>query len=615
MNNNSATANSIPLGIFANQKHNFLYSKKETPQGTQLTLDTSNDTTGFSPAGNFQIQDKLGKSITSDLADFRISATADKYCLLFKRQGKRRKSLEAATSDDLVHWQQKSNLGDISETGMLVPRYTHENKHVLYFGENSISIGFSQNLAQWEIGPTVLAPQEDFFGTWPLKVATCLRTVSGILLLYYVTAKLPKFNQISLQAALFDVNDPGRLLKKYNEPVWVTPREWSKEKVVPVGVVEKQEQLISFWSIGGAQLVAVSHPLYKQRIERKSTLPAFIFQKLHHNPILKPILHHYWESKATFNPAAFYAGDRVHLVYRAIGHHDVSVLGYAESQDGLHIDRREAKPIYIPTEHFEVSGTYSQAPHHSSPFVSGGGCFGGCEDPRITEIDDRLYMTYVAYDGWRPPRIALTSIKTKDFLNHEWNWETPVLISPPGVVDKNACILPEKINGKYVIFHRIFPNILIDFVDALDFDGNTFLKGEYKIAPRSNFWDSRKLGAGPPPIKTDQGWLLLYQAVDDKMDHQYKIGAMLLDLNDPTRVLHRTNKPFLEPTSWYENIGHKAGVAYPCGAVTVGGKLIMYYGGADTVVCAATAHLDEFLEHLVTTEATDFESAVPLFAN
>ena len=91
-----------------------------------------------------------------------------------------------------------------------------------------------------------------------------------------------------------------------------------------------------------------------------------------------------------------------------------------------------------------------------------------------------------------------------------------MLISPPHIIDKNACILPEKINGKYVIFHRVFPNILIDFVDDLDFDGKTrWLAGQYEIPVRalSSDWDSRKVGCGPPPLKTKDGWLLIYQAV------------------------------------------------------------------------------------------------------
>ena len=223
-----------------------------------------------------------------------------------------------------------------------------------------------------------------------------------------------------------------------------------------------------------------------------------------------------------------------------------------------------------------------------------------------------VYMTYVAYDGWSPPRVALTSIALKDFLDNNFIWEKPVLISPPGVVDKSAVIFPEKINGKYAIMHRVFPNILIDYVDSLDdFDGKTFVYGEHKIEPRSKeWWDSRKIGAGAPPLKTDEGWLLIYQAVDDKDASEYKVGAMLLDLEDPTKVIARSAEPILLPREEYENVGFKAGVVYPCGAVIKDNTLFVYYGGADSYVCVATANLKDFIGDLKKTGVTDLDSVL-----
>jgi predicted GH43/DUF377 family glycosyl hydrolase len=329
------------------------------------------------------------------------------------------------------------------------------------------------------------------------------------------------------------------------------------------------------------------------------------------NPILDPEPKHWWESKAVFNPGAIYEGGRVHLVYRAIGDSDVSVLGYASSIDGFRIDERLHEPIYVPRESFEGVGLIYPAPlypqrtyvpiEEEDGYVSGGG-WGGCEDPRLTKIDDRVFMTYVAFDGYSPPRVALTSIHINDFLAKNWQWKKTVLISPPGVVDKNACILPEKIGSKYVIFHRIFPNILIDFVDDLDFDGTTrFLKGEFRIRPRVSYWDSRKVGAGALPIKTKDGWLLIYHSVGERDPGRYKIGAMLLDLKDPTQVLYRSKEPILEPQVWYENEGWKSGVTYPGGAVVIKDRLLVYYGGADRVTCVASAKLDELLNHLVGT--------------
>jgi predicted GH43/DUF377 family glycosyl hydrolase len=274
------------------------------------------------------------------------------------------------------------------------------------------------------------------------------------------------------------------------------------------------------------------------------------------------------------------------------------------------------KPAYIPRESFE--GVNPASPYIPEPhgiYVSGGGGTGGCEDPRLTRIGNRVYMTYVAYDGHSHPRVALSSININDFLAHRWNWKKPVLISPPYIVDKNACILPERINGKYVIFHRVFPNILIDFVDDLDFDGKSrFLIGQYKIPTRalSSDWDSLKVGCGPPPLKTKDGWLLIYQAVGSSDESRYKIGAMLLDLKDPTKVLARTRNPILEPVAVYENEGFKAGVVYPCGAVIINERLFVYYGGADTVVCVATAKLNNFLEELVANHRETKPVSIPV---
>jgi predicted GH43/DUF377 family glycosyl hydrolase len=329
-----------------------------------------------------------------------------------------------------------------------------------------------------------------------------------------------------------------------------------------------------------------------------------IMDRFEGNPILKPEPKHRWESKAVFNPGALYEASRVHLIYRAIGDTDTSVLGYASSPDGLHFDERLEEPIYVPREPFEgVRLTPSTRPiSYDSSYVSGGGEWGGCEDPRLTRIEDRVFITYVAYDGYSHPRSALSSIAYDDFLTKNWRWRKPVLISPPGVINKNPCILPEKVNGKYVIFHRVFPDILIDFLDDLDFDGKTkWLKGQFRIRTRADYWDSRKVGAGPPPIKTGEGWLLIYHAIGEQAPDSYKIGAMLLDREDPTRVLARLPEPILEPKAWYETGGLKPNVVYPCGAVVIGKRLFIYYGGADRVVCVASVSLGSLLEHLIST--------------
>ena len=317
------------------------------------------------------------------------------------------------------------------------------------------------------------------------------------------------------------------------------------------------------------------------------------------NPIIEPREDNFWEMKATFNPAAVQEGGRIHLLYRAIGGDDMSVLGYAASDDGITIADRPGDRAFA---HRTAGGSpLAAAPKIS--YLSGGGCAGGSEDPRLVlmEEEGRIYLTYTAFDGWGSVRIALSSIAKDDFLNRRWQWSAPVFLSPPGEVHKNWVLFPEKVNGKFAILHSLSPEILIDYVDDLSVfeDDEENIKSRYHRISDTGSWDSWVRGAGPPPIKTRLGWLLLYHAMDDRDPNRYKLGAMILDLNDPSKVLYRSRVPILEPEEWYENTGWKSGVVYSCGAVVKDGELYVYYGGADSVVCVAVANLDHFLDELV----------------
>lgn len=194
----------------------------------------------------------------------------------------------------------------------------------------------------------------------------------------------------------------------------------------------------------------------------------------------------------------------------------------------------------------------------------------------------------------------MSDISLSDFRAHKWHkWSEPRLISEPGVVNKSGIILPEKIDGKYVIFHRVFPDILIHYTDSLDNLGrDEWLSSHDSIATRPDAWDSRKLSIGATPIRIDAGWLVIYHAVDDDDDGKYKIGAMILDINDPAKVIARTNQPILEPEMPYEN-EWKYGIAYPSGAAIIGDNLHVYYGGGDRHVCVATAPLQSFIANLL----------------
>jgi len=310
-----------------------------------------------------------------------------------------------------------------------------------------------------------------------------------------------------------------------------------------------------------------------------------VLERFDGNPILEPKPKHSWEAKAVFNPGALYEAGKVHLVYRAESEDNTSVLGYAASSDGFIFDERLDEPIYVPREDFEKKG---------------------CEDPRLTKLDDTLYMCYTAFDG-HLPRVALTSIAMDNFLAKRWKWTRPVLISPPGKDDKDAAIFPKKIKGKYAILHRVGASIWLDLVDSLSlekgrciFEKGVCIKGIVIMSPRQEKPMAEKIGVAAPPIETESGWLLLYHTVirkDDKL--YYYVSAALLDIDDPTQVISRRKAPLLEPEMPYEKEGQVANVVFPCGAAVINNQLFVYYGGADKVIGVATVTLSELLEGLL----------------
>ncbi len=306
------------------------------------------------------------------------------------------------------------------------------------------------------------------------------------------------------------------------------------------------------------------------------------FTRAKENPIITPVRNHPWEAKLTFNPAAIYLEDKVHILYRAMSDDNTSTIGYAQSKDGVRIDYRSSEPVYIPRESFEQKLT------------PGGNS--GAEDPRLTKIGDKIYMLYTAFDGKNPSRVALTWIKVKDFLAQRWNWAKPVLVSPPDLDDKNAALFPEKIKGKYLIIHRSGDDIDLSFSQTLNFDGTWWLEEYRWIYPRKGMWDSKKVGIAAPPIKTDQGWLILYHGVSE--DKTYRVGAVLCDIKDPAKIIARTDEPIFEPETVYEKEGEIPNVVFPCGAVQIEDKIYMYYGGADKVVGVATIELEQLLKTL-----------------
>lgn len=324
-------------------------------------------------------------------------------------------------------------------------------------------------------------------------------------------------------------------------------------------------------------------------VKKKGTFPRLTLKKPRVNPIISPRKDNSWDGWQTFNPGVVQLDNKVHFLYRAIGPDGISRLGYAASHSGVTVSERLSKPVYehrVDQRSFNVFSCFS------------GGSWGGGEDPRIVRVgnENTLYMTYTACNG--DLRVALTSIKLDDFQNKRWNWTPPILLSPPGEVHKNWLIFPEKINGRYAILHSINPDIKIEYFDDLEFnDGRYIASCHGGGKPRNNCWDKWLRGAGPVPISTKYGWLLLYHAMDNDWG-KYRVGAMLLDRNDPTKVIARAKAPVLEPSEHYENQGFKGGVVYASGAAVKDDDLLIYYGGADSYVCVARANFNNFVDEL-----------------
>lgn len=292
----------------------------------------------------------------------------------------------------------------------------------------------------------------------------------------------------------------------------------------------------------------------------------FKLERLSEKPVLVPDPRHEWERYAVFNCAVLYEGGQFHLFYRASNnvfkldtpqpeerYKFVSSIGYATSSDGLNFKRFD-QPI--------LTGTTAQEAW-------------GVEDPRITKLGDTYYMLYTGFGGrsWEDIRICM--VRSKDLKN--WTGHEVVLDEP----NKDAALLPEKVDGKYVLFHRRHPDIWIAYSEDL----NTWQDHKIIMTPQAGSWDSKKIGIAGPPLKLDDGWLLIYHGVDE--NHVYRLGAALLDLKDPSRVLARQEEPILEPELEWEKHGLVPNAVFSCGAGEKDNVIYIYYGAADTCIGVA----------------------------
>jgi predicted GH43/DUF377 family glycosyl hydrolase len=318
-------------------------------------------------------------------------------------------------------------------------------------------------------------------------------------------------------------------------------------------------------------------------INTKDGPPSGKLRRSKSNPIITSISNHDWESKYVLNSAALRLDERIFLLYRAVGEDGISRLGLAVTEDGHHISERLCYPIFAPDNPSEAKG---------------------CEDPRLVSIDGRIYMLYTAYDG-KTPQISMASIDKKDMINYRWNkWHRHGLVFP-GLTNKDAVLFPERFNGKYAMYHRIAPSIWLSYSETLNCpwpkEGHKIVMG-----PRSGvMWDAIKIGAGAQPLKTKYGWLHLYHGVDYRFC--YRLGVFLTAINNPLKVLYRAPNPCLEPEDSFEiGIAGRSwvpNVVFTCGAVPAKNvdvlddkdEILVYYGGADTLIGLASSTLADLL--------------------
>jgi predicted GH43/DUF377 family glycosyl hydrolase len=424
--------------------------------------------------------------------------------------------------------------------------------------------------------------------------AVPVRTDKGWLLVYsYIRNYFTPTPVFGIEAALLDMNDPTKIIANTNDALLTPVEEYElygmvNNIVFPTSALLEEDKLRVYYGAADT-VVCLAEGSLKSLFDSFDKKPSeeperLSFKKYKGNPIIEPKSDNNWEASSTFNPTAVLLDGKVHILYRALSSDNTSAIGYAASEDGFSVTERLDEPIYDPREEFELKIKED--------------AYSGCEDARVTlfEDEDKLYMCYTAYSGVGKTAIAFTSISTEDFKAKRWKWEKPRRISDISRDDKNACIFPRKVDGKYILFHRIGGCMWLDMVDDLKFNDRD-LGGRMVLCPKKETWTSRKVGIAGPPIETKEGWLLVYHGLS-KSDDTYRLSAMLLDLDHPYEIISELGYPLIEPTEDYEKEGLRHKTVFSCGGVVKDGKLIVYYGGADKVVGAASIEMDKLLSRL-----------------
>ena len=301
-----------------------------------------------------------------------------------------------------------------------------------------------------------------------------------------------------------------------------------------------------------------------------------LFERHDQNPILTAADCPY-DANAVFNPAAVVVDGETIVLARVEDLRGISHLAVARSANGVDEWTVDPEPLLAPDPGIESEQW-------------------GFEDPRVVWLPE-LERWSIACTAYGPPGPAVYLALTRDFRSVERH----------GVIkraeDKNAALLPERIDGKWILFHRPSEGAVAgsggEIVLSRSADLVSWSAPEPVLSPRAGaWWDSRRIGIGPPPLRTEHGWLIVYHGVRDTVSGAlYRIGLALADLHEPTLVTHRMPGWVFAPAADYERVGDVPNAVFPCGLIhdVSTGELRLYYGAADTTIALATAQLDDVL--------------------
>jgi predicted GH43/DUF377 family glycosyl hydrolase len=300
-----------------------------------------------------------------------------------------------------------------------------------------------------------------------------------------------------------------------------------------------------------------------------------LFERSRRNPILTAT-DQWWEARAVFNPGVAVVGGRVLLVYRAVGADGLSRFGLAWSEDGERITARGDVPFY--------EGALDD------PFARL-----GVEDPRITPLDGRFYLIYCkasVASADTPPlswETAPFRIRTGIGVSEDFQAMRELGTILPERNSKDGVLFPARIGGRYAALIRLYPSIqLVTSSDLREWSEPVTV-----LEPVPGTWEGERIGAGPPPLLTPWGWLLLYHGNEyltmPGNRRMYAMGLAVLDREDPVRVRYRHPEPIFRPEAPYEVEGPVGNVVFGTGLIELGDRFYLYYGAGDGVIGVAMA--------------------------